>query len=432
MHGDFSRVTFDPADNFLRVLMQQGRVLLDADWNEQTAILLYHLRQLTRALIGDSAGPEPAGFEIKLTADGKDLSIGAGSYYVEGVLCTSSGTPALYSEQFEDADLPSPPYLVYLDVWERDVSAVQESRIREVALNGPDTAGRTRVVWLVKTQGAADPATIGSEWQKKWKPLWQPQHRGALKVQLGPKSRDDTPCVISPSARYRGPENQLYRVEIHGSGVAGEEGATFKWSRDNGAVVFPIDHAEGQKATVTSLGRDDRSSLEIGDWVEVIDDNLTLRGEVDPLRQVTDIDRERMVVTLDGEPLATYKTGDGLHPLLRRWDRAGSSADSALFAVEENEWIKLENGIEIQFQSGDQSNGSDPPPAPGSVHRYRTGDYWLIPARTATGAIEWPLGDDKKPKALSPHGVEHHYAPLAIVDKDKLADVRKVIKPAVE
>ena len=39
MRGDFSRDTFDPVKHFSRVLQQQGRVQLDADWNEQTAIL---------------------------------------------------------------------------------------------------------------------------------------------------------------------------------------------------------------------------------------------------------------------------------------------------------------------------------------------------------------------------------------------------------
>ena len=38
MKGDYSRDTFDPAKHFTRVLMQQGRVQLDADWNEQAAL----------------------------------------------------------------------------------------------------------------------------------------------------------------------------------------------------------------------------------------------------------------------------------------------------------------------------------------------------------------------------------------------------------
>ena len=41
MKGDFTRNTFDPDKHFLRVLMQQGRVQLDSDWNEQAAILLH-------------------------------------------------------------------------------------------------------------------------------------------------------------------------------------------------------------------------------------------------------------------------------------------------------------------------------------------------------------------------------------------------------
>jgi hypothetical protein len=33
MKGDFTRNTFVPSKSFSRVLMQQGRVQLDADWN---------------------------------------------------------------------------------------------------------------------------------------------------------------------------------------------------------------------------------------------------------------------------------------------------------------------------------------------------------------------------------------------------------------
>jgi hypothetical protein len=39
MKGDFSRWTFDPRRHYTAVLMQQGRVQLDSDWNEQAAML---------------------------------------------------------------------------------------------------------------------------------------------------------------------------------------------------------------------------------------------------------------------------------------------------------------------------------------------------------------------------------------------------------
>jgi len=48
---------------------------------------------------------------------------------------------------------------------------------------------------------------------------------------------------------------------------------------------------------------------------------------------------------------------------------------------------------------------------------YKTGDYWLIPARVATGDVEWP-GAASTPVSLPPHGIEHHYAPLAILEID--------------
>src|SRR6476620_9486704 len=90
MKGDYSNDTFDPAKHFTRVLMQQGRVQLDSDWNEQAAILLHYLQNLARDLIGPHGGPKVSpGLEIGvIDKDEKieDLSIGTGRYYVDGIL----------------------------------------------------------------------------------------------------------------------------------------------------------------------------------------------------------------------------------------------------------------------------------------------------------------------------------------------------------
>ena len=55
--GDFTRDTFDPLRHFSRVLMQQGRVQLDADKNESDSIHLHHLRTLGADLMGPHAAP---------------------------------------------------------------------------------------------------------------------------------------------------------------------------------------------------------------------------------------------------------------------------------------------------------------------------------------------------------------------------------------
>src|SRR5271169_5299636 len=57
MKADLTRNTFDPFQHFDRVLLQQGRVQLDADWNEQAAILLHYLQALAADLIGPQGGP---------------------------------------------------------------------------------------------------------------------------------------------------------------------------------------------------------------------------------------------------------------------------------------------------------------------------------------------------------------------------------------
>jgi hypothetical protein len=330
------------------------------------------------------------------------------------------------------------------------VTAIEDAGIREVALGGPDTATRARVVWQVKVDDGSDgsndsdggygsrldPGNVTNEWEK-WLDRWQPTNRGELMA----KSREDAgededPCVVSPEARYRGVENQLYRVEIHRPGAALESDedsnttfspesgretpgrttsiATFKWSRDNGSITFPIRDLDGSVVTLESLGRDERSGLEVGDLVEVVDEDYVLRGEARPLLRVEEVDAAGVRVTLSGEPSPDVGRDPARHPLLRRWDHgSGTSRNGTAgydtIPLEEDTWLTLEDGVQIYFRPAapDQS-GPDRP------HEYRTGDYWLIPARTATGDVEWP-GGVGQPEALPPHGVQHHYAPLAIM-----------------
>jgi len=263
--------------------------------------------------------------------------------------------------------------------------------------------------------------------------MFQWENRGRLKAMAAKSGASTDPCIIAPDARFRGPENQLYRVEIHRAGGAWDgtdagqtAAATFKWSRENGAVAFALTRpmtASGSTTTVVleSLGRDDRFGLVEGDWVEVQDDTSVLLNLAGNLLQVQSIDRATMTVALNGVPGIPVGADMALHPLLRRWDqKAGDpdegglvlASDGAALIVEDSDgtWLSLEDGIQLQFE----------PPDPGqSAILYRTGDYWLIPARTATGDVEWPTELDVQgaivPIAKSPDGITHHYAPLAVL-----------------
>lgn len=481
MKGDFTRDTFDARKHFSRVLMQQGRVQLDADWNEGFSIMLHYLQSLAGDLIGPYGGPADipditiptqtakvnCGFEIiatearldeilELSDDEKKtlktllkestppLLLGKGHYYVDGILCEIPAYVA-YADQ-KGYPFPHQPekfdtnqnQLIYLDVWERHISCAEVEdvgdsviSIREVALNGPDTATRAQVVWQVKAIDipTTDPAGL-EQLLSDWVNQWQPPNRGWLKARaIKPDSSEiGNNCITPPESRYRGTENQLYRVEIHEGGTAAE-GATFKWSRENGSVVFPTHRLGSTSVTIRDQGRDMRLGLQVDDWVEIVDDDYTLQNRAEPLVQIASIvpdiqDPDLYAITFKAALASEVGQDDSKHPLLRRWDQQETEdialIDGAIAIVEvdtDPNWIELEDGVQIQFQ-------------PGAI--YRTGDYWLIPARVATGDVEWP-GPKNAPEAVEPHGITHHYAPLwllAFADNniDPNTDLRRKFK----
>ncbi len=423
MKGDFTRNTFDPNKHFLRVLMQQGRVQLDADWNEQTAILLHYLQTLAADIIGPYAGPaSELGFEIKPGDAQGDFKIGEGRYYVNGLLC-ENGQETGYLNQTdyplskEDDALGVGNYVVYLDVWERHVCYVEDDSIREKALNGADTATRSKVVWQVKVK----PITYNYAYCQQGTSLLGEEVSTLSRIGMSARAKqvrkDKQPCLTEPDAQYRGLENQLYRVEIHDGNTVDEAGnaktPTFKFSRENGSAIFPVSQfvydagSNTSTASLEHLGRDEKLGLKVHDWVELIDDRISLKNEINPLLQVLDIDViDRKIILSGGEGMAIHQCR---HPLLRRWDQRAKKNEinaEGVIEIHGNGWIPLEDGIEVKFALEDG----------GAI---RPGDYWLIPARVATGDIEWPsTGHDKNtriPQILPPQGIEHHYAPLAII-----------------
>ena len=139
MKGDFTRFTFDPAKHYTRVLKQQGRVDLDADTNEAADIAAWLDRTRAIDVIGRSGAPiHSNGFRIGIDGDG-GLTIAPGRFYVDGILCTMEGdTPVPVTEQpdlpgyltgglLEDGSTLEPgTYAVYLDVWDRHVTYVED------------------------------------------------------------------------------------------------------------------------------------------------------------------------------------------------------------------------------------------------------------------------------------------------------------------
>jgi hypothetical protein len=499
MRGDFSRFSHQPHQHYAGVLMQQGRVTLDADWNEQFDIEDHRWRTQTIDTIGRACAPEDhPGFGLTLTPDGTDLVISPGRIYLDGILVELPAGTVVGVETIEgqtvvvrhlepdgralaegqwvevtsaaagdhepvltritSVDLPdrtlgvqddlsafadddaavvrrvttyltqpffpasSPPpfgdgfhpedwggatHVVYLDVWRRHVTAIEDPVIREVALGGPDTATRVQTVWAVRilrdVEGEpADAGQIGcADELPAWDDLTAPS-AGTLSARAEAAPAEDDPCAIQPEAGYRGLENRLYRVEVHDPGELGT--ATFKWSRDNGSILSSIGaFPDVDRLDVHSLGRDQVLRFRADDRVEVLSDESELSGRAGTMASIVGApDEAERRIDLDTD-VSVYE--DHTRPRVRRWDHGATEITT------QPGWVELELGVQVQFGPGP----------------FRTGDYWAIPARVATGDVEGFVD-------APPRGIRHHHARLALVtwpedDEGAILDCRHTFPP---
>lgn len=386
---DITRKTFDPKKRYSAVVAQQGRVLIDADLNELQDIHEEKVETALTDVIGPDGAPKRgpnSGFAIAVASGGTDLSLSAGHYYVGGRLCVTAAT-TYKIQPWEKPALPTPAnglYVAYIDTWERPVTALDDPNLIEPALGGPDTTGREQVIWKVRLASLAAGTTcenLGS--------AWKPNPGSGL---LAAKVPDDNPntslCSLGPRGGYQLMENHLYRVQVHTAGNLNT--AVFKWSRDNGCVAGALTSAPGVNVTVADLGPD--SALRIqGGIVEPVDRWTETGAPVHPLCSVQSSNGSQLTLS----PAAQYD--QNAEPKLRRWDGTFQDSNKGV-----DGYVVLEGGLAVKL------SGSD----------FKVGDYWLIPARAATdsqiGHLMWPGG--AVPTSVLPHGVEHRYAALGIVN----------------
>src|SRR5262249_58925102 len=105
-----------------------------------------------------------------------------------------------------------------------------------------------------------------------------------------------------------------------------------------------------------------------------------------------------------------------LTPKVRRWNMGSGGAVTVDVPATNDGFIELEDGVEVKFESG----------------TYKTGDSWLIPARTATGDVAWPFTEPQPPQ-----GIAHHYCRLGLLTFDgsqytTVQDCRELFPPVTD
>jgi hypothetical protein len=384
------------AKAWLTISTEPGRPEVDADWKEQVDIHFHYKRASLTEIIGltgtpiDSITGSSDGFKI-VPISANEYRIHAGHYYVDGILCENEeDVNALQQEDlptFQGTSYAVPTnygtYFVYLDVWERQLKALDDGPIQDVTIMGGHTANLETIVWQVKVlQVGSNTETINclsqySSWTNKVTPS-----TGMLRARARPTQQTKDPCVMPPEAGYRGLGNQLYRVEISDPGEIGSNAVnpppTFKWSRDNGSVVskiLAIDETNN-KLTLNSTASDNNHSFTNKVWAEVSDDRRELWGIPGTFVKITDVDQNTLRFDrnfVKGDQITNANFPQEFNPKVRRWDSA-TGIDIGSVPSTNSGYIELENGVEIRFEEG---------------RYYATGDYWLIRASTATAGIEW-------------------------------------------
>ncbi|WP_326538111.1 DUF6519 domain-containing protein [Pseudorhodoferax sp.] len=373
--------------------------------------------------VADTGAGAPA------TLPAASLLVGAGRYYVQGQLCAWERGASLANQPDGGVPqrLPAGTHLVYLRAWQRHISALEDPRIREVALGGPDTATRAQQVAQVRTL-ALPPAPTGQSAHcgmpsSDWDALTAPS-TARLAARAEPQLAATGVCDIAASAGYRRLENQLYRVEIHSVDASGA--ARFKWSRENGSVAYAVEAVSVDTAAnrttvrVAMRGRDANLDLALHDRVELVDDDAELQGRAGTLFEYLNDGDDALELVLAGLPPGSLGQDPARHPVLRRWDHRPAASGEHLLAVEEGPWLTLEDGVQVRF-------------APGG--RYRPGDHWQIPARTVTADVEWARNADGEPVAEPPAGVRDGWARLGLVTVDagglvaSITDCRDLFPP---
>ena len=430
MKGDFSKWTARPTENYTGVLHQQGRVLLDADWNEERQIEAFLRETLGQDVIGAGVLAAPAGElasfrvrEAKVVGDQVSVTLEPGRGWVDGIL-VSTPSPA--------TDLPGsylpPPFnaagvsvadikegvrdVVVLEVWEESVSGFQDTGLLEPALAGPDTTERVRAgsaLRLLRLDADEDCAAVAARGQDDVSKL------GKLSVTPAPALVIAGDCPLEAGGGYTGFEHYLYRIEV-GQPKAGQP--RVKWSQFNGGLVGRGKFDSGARtATIDANNQAINHSGLTGFYLEALTRNPLGGWDVVYAAAATLVQDDVLALTDDW---GTFPAA-GVSTFFRLWNGIVLVTDFPTGLVDPKE---LNDGLRLAF---------DPPAA--DLSNYRPGDYWTFPVRAA-GV---PLDTSTWPSNSPPQGVVYHRVPLAVIEwqadrtasytEDQIDDCRKVFQP---
>ena len=435
MRGDFSAWNKDGSQNFRGTLHQQGRVLLDRDWNAQTEIFNEWQETAGRDAFGAGIAAVPAEVpqsfrvtEAKIDAGVVKISVSKGRVWADGLLVESAqditNRVAIYLNLLP-ASVPNPANTprdtVILETWLEELSPFQlPSLLIEPALGGVDTTERVQTAYRFRLYRMEDGETCNSIIPKLKDDF---SIKGKLTVKLNPNVNIDGDCPVVESGGYTGFEHRLYRIEI---AKTGKTGSWFKWSQFNGGLVGTGDFdAVNRKVAIhgnmnaiihSGLNEFYLEALDLdeslGYWRVIYAAKATL-GLDNMLSLPPAADAKEFLGSLPPAPAKGKR-------FFRLWNGIEPVAD---YVAAEKDLPDLV-GIKLRFDTG-------------AADKHTPSDFWTFEVRAAgIGNPAVLIGDPVTFAGFPPQGIFYHRVPLAevtwtgnIVTGDDIEDCRRVFQP---
>jgi Family of unknown function (DUF6519) len=428
MGSDRARVSYDAGQQYRSVVMQQGRVAVEADWNEAQLIASEETRHEALDFVGP-AGTPGNGYAISMTTGSFDFDIGAGVMYVGGMRAWLPEGLQYSQQQRNDwmdwsndaswvpvpTTAPTTNEYVYLFLREQEVSAVEDSDLKDIALGGPDTAQRSRLVQHVvrlETAGTDCPsalATAQTTWAGEGFTLNELDYSVAsfaqLQVGFVPPSTPPTPCDPVAQSGYLGADNQLIRVQVSDPKASPQ---CLLWGYDDASFLYGVTVTSATSVTLQSAPVDAEHIPQSGQVVEILmPAGLLSNGQyiAAPTGQIFTLgasayDPDSKILTLPSSlDVSLYGDGTSNNPsppqvFLRVWE--------GTLPITPGTYQMLPNtGVQVNLTSTNTNNV------------FRGGDYWMFAVRPALATLVYPERYTSGPQP--PDGPREWICPLAVL-----------------
>jgi hypothetical protein len=197
-NGDITRLLDQPGKHYVGARLQQGRTVLDSDFNEEATLGDEERRRVLSDVVGSTGSPDsgfaaaleigdavtlqPVSFNGEPPVETLNYRISPGTIYVGGLRFeheeralggVAGGDPIVFQRDFLQMGAADAPHtggnhsqLTYLHGWPQWVSAAEDEELRERALGDDiDTSLRVRQMARVEVREVADGQDCAGAWE---------------------------------------------------------------------------------------------------------------------------------------------------------------------------------------------------------------------------------------------------------------------------